>query len=488
MLLMGTDANPKRLLTIPESDLLYHTAVIGQSGSGKSYFIARLLEEITLRTHARIVILDPNGDFSRFHSPRERDFWEKSPFAYTLKQLKALTTAERSYDDYDSFCEVWNKRRFQFVTAGHAGYAQLRNGAYRAPLLIHWKWLESEQDFLLNVDPIVYPKIHQGILTCYHYMRDTDYDYPQGYSLKDLEEVAEYFATKRVAMAKYPEAHALTEEDWLAVRLQFRQLRKKYYRLWYWAKLKGLDSAPTDLSGYILSAFRKANPWQLCVVGLAALEVDDMLLAADAALSRLWKSALHVWKKAQERISEEAEATSAETSSESQQQFFMDNESKAELDENEETVLVAELDEEPLDQRVPTIIVIDEAHNFAPQEPTSQLQARVSDKIATIAAEGRKYGLFLLLATQRPQKLRKGLLYECENSCLLRLQSKAERGYAAEALGVPSETVEHIGRLEKGEALMTGRWVQSSNQFVRFAPARTMLGGSGIDEQYWRES
>jgi DNA helicase HerA-like ATPase len=37
-----------------------HTAIIAQSGSGKSFMLGRLLEEIAIRTKARFLILDPS--------------------------------------------------------------------------------------------------------------------------------------------------------------------------------------------------------------------------------------------------------------------------------------------------------------------------------------------------------------------------------------------------------------------------------------------
>jgi uncharacterized protein len=136
------------------------------------------------------------------------------------------------------------------------------------------------------------------------------------------------------------------------------------------------------------------------------------------------------------------------------------------------------------DNRVPTFIVIDEAHNFAPEEPLNVLQKHVSDRIATIAAEGRKYGLFVMLATQRPTKLRRGLLSECENVSLLRIRSKAERASAAEALGMPLETIDQVSTFSAGTALMHGPWVPGS-LVVKSAPARTMVGGAGIDPSSW---
>lgn len=48
-----------------------HTFLCGQSGSGKSYALGVLIEQLLLRTGLRIVVLDPNSDFVRLASVRE---------------------------------------------------------------------------------------------------------------------------------------------------------------------------------------------------------------------------------------------------------------------------------------------------------------------------------------------------------------------------------------------------------------------------------
>lgn len=63
-MLIGTRTNdPGVAVTIDPEGLLHHTLIVGQSGSGKSFFVSRLVEEIVLNTAARVVIVDPNGDF-----------------------------------------------------------------------------------------------------------------------------------------------------------------------------------------------------------------------------------------------------------------------------------------------------------------------------------------------------------------------------------------------------------------------------------------
>ncbi|MGI9646946.1 MAG: ATP-binding protein, partial [Acidimicrobiia bacterium] len=75
------------------------------------------------------------------------------------------------------------------------------------------------------------------------------------------------------------------------------------------------------------------------------------------------------------------------------------------------------------EERQPVLVVIDEAHNICPSEPTSELQELATDHVVRIAAEGRKFGIYLLLSTQRPQKLHPNVLSQCDNLILMRMNS-----------------------------------------------------------------
>src|SRR5262249_16138683 len=48
-----------------------HTFLCGQSGSGKSYSLGLILEQLLLETNLQIVVLDPNSDFVRLPELRE---------------------------------------------------------------------------------------------------------------------------------------------------------------------------------------------------------------------------------------------------------------------------------------------------------------------------------------------------------------------------------------------------------------------------------
>jgi DNA helicase HerA-like ATPase len=135
--------------------------------------------------------------------------------------------------------------------------------------------------------------------------------------------------------------------------------------------------------------------------------------------------------------------------------------------------------------RNPTFIVIDEAHNFVPnQEPKDPLARRISGAIQRIAAEGRKYGLHLLLVTQRPQKIREGLLWECENLCLLRLQSPADLRFAKRIWGFKATNEEMIPKFSKGRGLLFGAWTEGEALHFQGGRRRTEETGGDLGDSW----
>ena len=84
--------------------------------------------------------------------------------------------------------------------------------------------------------------------------------------------------------------------------------------------------------------------------------------------------------------------------------------------------------------RRPVLIVIDEAHNVCPADPPDALTALATEHAVRIAAEGRKFGLYLLVCTQRPQKVQENVISQCDNLVLMRMASAADLAYAGDLL------------------------------------------------------
>jgi DNA helicase HerA-like ATPase len=136
--------------------------------------------------------------------------------------------------------------------------------------------------------------------------------------------------------------------------------------------------------------------------------------------------------------------------------------------------------------REPTLIVIDEAHNVCPRDPADEVTALATEHVARIAAEGRKFGLYLLVSTQRPQRVNDLVVSQCDNLVLMRMTSAGDRAYIAETLSfAPAALVERGGAFRPGEALVAGK-VASHPAFVRFGPRIAEEGGSDV-QSTWAE-
>ncbi len=138
------------------------------------------------------------------------------------------------------------------------------------------------------------------------------------------------------------------------------------------------------------------------------------------------------------------------------------------------------------ERREPVLIVIDEAHNVCPAEPKSTLGALATEHAVRIAAEGRKFGLYLLIATQRPQKVHGEVLSQCDNVVLLRMNSPADLHFLGEALSfVPPGLAERASAFRQGEALVAGK-ISSHTALVRFGRRISQEGGADVEADWAR--
>jgi uncharacterized protein len=108
-------------------------------------------------------------------------------------------------------------------------------------------------------------------------------------------------------------------------------------------------------------------------------------------------------------------------------------------------------------EREPVLIVIDEAHNVCPAAPSDPLTAITTELAVRIAGEGRKFGLHLLVSTQRPQKLHEDVLSQCDNLLLMRMNSLADLAYVGDVFSfVPRSLLDRSPSFVQGESLAAG--------------------------------
>ena len=136
------------------------------------------------------------------------------------------------------------------------------------------------------------------------------------------------------------------------------------------------------------------------------------------------------------------------------------------------------------EQRNPVLIVIDEAHNVCPAAPEDRLTALAAEAVVRIAAEGRKFGLYLLVSTQRPQKVQENVISQCDNLLLMRLNSRADTAFAEEVFSfVPASLIAQASSFGLGEALVAGK-ISPNPALVRFRTRVAEEGGSDVPSDW----
>jgi uncharacterized protein len=130
--------------------------------------------------------------------------------------------------------------------------------------------------------------------------------------------------------------------------------------------------------------------------------------------------------------------------------------------------------------RQPLLLVVDEAHDVCPAQPADPLERLAVELFTRIAGEGRKYGIHLLLASQRPDKLPDNVLTQCDNLMLMRVNSVADRMALAARFGfAPPSLIEMAGTFGLGESLVAGR-IAPETLLVRTGSRLTPEGGADI--------
>jgi energy-coupling factor transporter ATP-binding protein EcfA2 len=111
---------------------------------------------------------------------------------------------------------------------------------------------------------------------------------------------------------------------------------------------------------------------------------------------------------------------------------------------------------EKLNTDIPILLVYEEAHKYVPN--SDLVKYRSSKKsIERIAKEGRKYGVTLLLASQRPSEISETIFSQCNNFIAMRLTNPVDQGYVKKLLpDTLGALIDVMPSLKQGEALLVG--------------------------------
>jgi len=127
--------------------------------------------------------------------------------------------------------------------------------------------------------------------------------------------------------------------------------------------------------------------------------------------------------------------------------------------------------------KYPVFIFIEEAHRFIPSKENT-LSKRI---VKRIAAEGRKFGIFLVLITQRPYKIDSDVLSQCNSQIIMRMTNPEDQKAVRMSSERMSESLlNDLPGLNVGEAIVVGE-VTRAPVMIRVRERITREGGADID-------
>ncbi|MBH2008578.1 MAG: DUF87 domain-containing protein [Xanthomonadaceae bacterium] len=137
--------------------------------------------------------------------------------------------------------------------------------------------------------------------------------------------------------------------------------------------------------------------------------------------------------------------------------------------------------------RMPVNLVLEEAHRYVSERSTGNAidASRIFERVAK---EGRKYGLFLMLASQRPSELSKTVLSQCSNFVVHRIQNPDDLQHIRQMTPFVSDSVmKRLPSLPKQHALIFGNAVNLPTTFkVRDVKPKPKSDDAAIRDLWFR--
>jgi uncharacterized protein len=127
--------------------------------------------------------------------------------------------------------------------------------------------------------------------------------------------------------------------------------------------------------------------------------------------------------------------------------------------------------------RNPIIVVIEEAHVFIPKQEYTDSKYFA----AKVAREGRKFGMGLIVVTQRPRSVDPNVLSQMGSLAIMKIiQQEDQLQISAASESLNTELIEQLPSLNPGDSLLIGQWVNLPS-FTRIDEAKDRIMGADPD-------
>ena len=131
---------------------------------------------------------------------------------------------------------------------------------------------------------------------------------------------------------------------------------------------------------------------------------------------------------------------------------------------------------------IQTLVVCEEAHRYIPADQNSGFFP-TRQAIARIAKEGRKYGVYLAVISQRPSELDPTILSQCNTVFAMRLGNERDKEIIRQSVsGAAQSTISFLSSIANREAIAFGEALATPMRLMFETVAASKLPGSHIYE------
>ena len=359
-----------------------HTAILGQSGSGKSWGVASLLQRaITTMPNAHIVLLDLHGEYHWF----DNDGIHRSAFDDKVVNYLDARELEIPY-----WLLTFSELVDLFVDRAEEG-ASIQIAFMREVVHSLRKKANKEMD---PADITIDTPVYFSMAELYRYFKTAN------------EKHSDFGKTKGPLAGKF--------DDFL-IRMQSR-LNDVRYDFLFKPKRRRSSASLSGLLRDLLGLGQKRC--QITIIDLSTVPFD-VRPTVSAQIGRL-AFEFNFWN--------------------------------------------------PHSSEFPILLVCEEAHTYIPRESDTRFEG-TRKSIERIAKEGRKYGVALVVVSQRPHELSETVLAQCANFLCFRITNPDDQQYVRNL--VPdgeSGLIDTLAALGRGEVMALGEAVPIPLRFQMHKP------------------
>ena len=397
-----------------------HIAIVGSTGSGKSCTVARILHDIVgiekkansnlgKQNNSHVVIFDIHDEYSSaFTLDKDQAFTlnrldiDSLQLPYWLMNSEELesmfieSNEQNSHNQVSQFKQavILNKEKYN---------PSVKEMTYDTPVYFSisevYQYIENmNREIIGRLDGENKPKLtDKGIV---HDRKDYYFD-----------QVCKFVAQSNAAATKATNGPFCGEFNRFVSRLETKLADKRLRFLLHPTKPDGADYKTEDFKQIMKQFVGYLNKANVTVIDLSGIPFEVLSITVSLVSRLIFDFCFHY----------------------------------AKLRHKEEAL-----------NDIPVMIVCEEAHNYIPQK--DNVAYRSSRKsLERIAKEGRKYGLSLMVVSQRPSEVSETIFAQCNNFIALRLTNNADQNYVRRLFPDNSSGITDIlPNLAPGECVVVG--------------------------------